>query len=520
MATPGRTLAKVDKREARYVLAFEAFCDANYDAALTTLRELRSVSAPSLSLEAQSLLRLNQNEAVLEVTDSKNERFWRDFHPLTLAIAGVALLRLNRKAEARSRIARALTNISDDRDTAISAEVRYYAAQVAWADRDLEAAENLAKSIGPHMDIIHVRSLDLLGFISAARGDLVSASRYHSLAIAAYARCVTRDQLVYASIVSQAFIFAFELLDVFLWTQGEEHIGLLKWTPAMAGYRSITDLYRGRFALLSSNTEAAADHFESAITVAESAPQRGMAMIDMADLERNIGEPFAAHRWYRRANETLNGISWKNANADERMALLSLCHAASDIGDMSGSASLVRYLSVGEASGKPTAFDADPRTIAFELKARGHVAQLQGKTEDALAQFEKSYLAFKRLRMRYRSVSVAIELSRLGDKRFTFEIVDFERDFPASLLTRSHQGASQSRAQTVLTENDDAPHLGPAERRVYALLCEGLSTAQIAEKLGKSVHTINNQTRRIFAKYNVRSRASLVADQARRMSGR
>ncbi len=41
-------------------------------------------------------------------------------------------------------------------------------------------------------------------------------------------------------------------------------------------------------------------------------------------------------------------------------------------------------------------------------------------------------------------------------------------------------------------------------------ICEGLSTAQIADQFGRSKNTIRNQTRRIFTVMNVSSRSALV----------
>lgn len=53
--------------------------------------------------------------------------------------------------------------------------------------------------------------------------------------------------------------------------------------------------------------------------------------------------------------------------------------------------------------------------------------------------------------------------------------------------------------------------LTPAERRVAALVCQGLTNAQAAERLGVSPRTIETHLHRVFAKLGVTSRARLIA---------
>ncbi len=54
-------------------------------------------------------------------------------------------------------------------------------------------------------------------------------------------------------------------------------------------------------------------------------------------------------------------------------------------------------------------------------------------------------------------------------------------------------------------------HLSPRERHTVALLLEGLADKQIADRLGISVHTVNQYTKSIYPRLGVHSRTGLCA---------
>jgi DNA-binding NarL/FixJ family response regulator len=62
-----------------------------------------------------------------------------------------------------------------------------------------------------------------------------------------------------------------------------------------------------------------------------------------------------------------------------------------------------------------------------------------------------------------------------------------------------------------LTKPATPVSLSPREREMLALIVEGLTAKEIAERLGVSIHTIDTHTRHLFKKLDVRSRAAAVA---------
>jgi len=497
--------------------AIEAFAVADYQ---SVIHEDSTRNAPEVELlKVQALMRLGCNAEAYERLEVRSQAYWREQRPFADALAGIALIRVGRLNEGRRRIIDAESGLDERAPSDVRAETTYYVAQAAWALRDLEKATGLLKSIARDSGLPYVRALDLRGYIASAQDDLASASRYHSLALSEYKRSSIIDVHLFCNLVAQVLLFGVELLDPFLVSQAEEDAASIAWSEAVSRPRYLIDFYAGKLALLRGDSSAAYDRFEACTQIRDSSSQRGIAFLELSALEALVDEPFAASKWRERAMSVLRGIVWSDADADQRMALLLTCDAASTIGDVSsGSGALVRYLSASPPKGKPTAFSSDSRTRAFEWKARGHVASLQGDQDAAVKWFERAYSEFRRLRMEYRCVLVALELRRLGGERYSADLVRLREAYPAALVARSFEAALalEKGVENAANDRDDpvtlvsSARLGKAEARVYDLICKGMSTIAIAAELGKSVHTINNQTRRIFRTFGVRSRSALI----------
>ena len=76
----------------------------------------------------------------------------------------------------------------------------------------------------------------------------------------------------------------------------------------------------------------------------------------------------------------------------------------------------------------------------------------------------------------------------------------------------------QSWLMTQLRTRLDRPEvpLPPMQRKVFAEVCAGKSTAEISHALGRSEYTISNHIKQIFKTFEVRSRSALVAEAVRR----
>jgi DNA-binding NarL/FixJ family response regulator len=70
-----------------------------------------------------------------------------------------------------------------------------------------------------------------------------------------------------------------------------------------------------------------------------------------------------------------------------------------------------------------------------------------------------------------------------------------------------------ARLGATTTDEDPFPPLTPREHDVLRLLAQGLSNSAIADRLGLSLKTVNNNTSSIFSKLNVatRTEAAILA---------
>jgi DNA-binding NarL/FixJ family response regulator len=91
----------------------------------------------------------------------------------------------------------------------------------------------------------------------------------------------------------------------------------------------------------------------------------------------------------------------------------------------------------------------------------------------------------------------------------------------AAAIVEAHQGGSPMSPKVAasvvkmlarLTKPSGPPvSLSPRERDLLALLVEGLTAKEIADRLGVSIHTTSTHTRNLFFKLGVHSRAAAVA---------
>ena len=154
------------------------------------------------------------------------------------------------------------------------------------------------------------------------------------------------------------------------------------------------------------------------------------------------------------------------------------------------------------------AFHGDRRIDALEAFARGRVHVAEGLTRAGGIDMNRALDLWTRLGYRLRAALAANALFRLtGEQRYATAALDTLRTAPAAWLHEllAHRAA----------DNDPLTKLTAAERRVLTELCKGKRAREIAQTFGRSFNTINNQTRRVFSAFEVRSRAALVAKCAR-----
>jgi DNA-binding CsgD family transcriptional regulator len=159
------------------------------------------------------------------------------------------------------------------------------------------------------------------------------------------------------------------------------------------------------------------------------------------------------------------------------------------------------YDSLAERAGADECHYEDRRVFACEAMATARVAEALGDEDRALRSYERSLASWNLLHFDMRAAMVTLDLERMTrDERYRISI--------APVLGRAPKAWFAHREPASI---ELLPAITPAERLVLASLLEGKSARAIAQDLDRSVHTINNHTRKIFKAFGVTSRAAVLA---------
>jgi DNA-binding CsgD family transcriptional regulator len=183
-----------------------------------------------------------------------------------------------------------------------------------------------------------------------------------------------------------------------------------------------------------------------------------------------------------------------------------------------------------DAAGRHAAALADlvevsdcPQLRADAALAQGRVAAAQGRPETALARFEEASSSLRPDERPLLHATITLErafaLRDSGDRPAAVDCAraaldGFERLGAARLIDRTLALLRSLDVRTRATGRPPAQAvagLSERERQVLALLREGLTNAQIAERLFISTKTTEHHVSRVLTKLGVRSRAEAAA---------
>ncbi len=275
-------------------------------------------------------------------------------------------------------------------------------------------------------------------------------------------------------------------------------------------------LWRGRWAEAEELLEGSIEDFARSRPAYAAGP-----MIQLAELRRRQGRPAEASRLLEGAGtfegaqlgrarlafdagdaqtavELLEGVRRRTSGPREIAILEGLVGASIALDDLDrGAAALVELRSLAELIGTGPLRAAADLADGMLAAARGEHERAQPLLEDAVAAFESSGAPFEAAHAR---VELAATLAALGRNDRA------GREQTAAARALRALGA-------VPAAYDDA--MTPRERQVLALLADGLTNRQIAEKLVVSEHTVHRHVANILRKLDVPSRAAAAAYAAR-----
>jgi len=234
-----------------------------------------------------------------------------------------------------------------------------------------------------------------------------------------------------------------------------------------------------------------------------------IVLLDRAYFARTIGETQWSDNEIAAAEEIAKGIDWDATSGEERVGLLLLAELVSWINAERGIFYLARYNNLDKLRSSLHHYAFDERLNALASYATGTVKQKSQESAQAAESLRKAWSSFDQIGYDWRAARSAIRLFEVtGKVRWKYLAEEKLEGYPQAWLNRELEG---SKPNIVLR-----PRLTPTQLTIFQMICSGMSTEQIATKLGRSQHTLRNHLKLIFKAYGVNTRSALVAEAARR----
>jgi DNA-binding CsgD family transcriptional regulator len=244
-------------------------------------------------------------------------------------------------------------------------------------------------------------------------------------------------------------------------------------------------------------------------TVAPDPAWRTMAFCDRAYLASVRKQDL----WFRQelsdAEESAALVDWESREDESIIALLLLAELLAPLNAAQASEYAARFHSISDVKNPHSLIRRDSRLEALVNFSTGVVDLRLGERKLGISRIQSAMKAYEQAGFEWRAARAAIQLYDATRKSATLDVAEnWLRHYSASWLAeelraRRHSGPS-------------VPELTPMRERVFRLLCEGKSNAEIAALLGISVATVANHAKAVLKAFSVSSRHALLAEAARR----
>ena len=437
-------------------------------------------------------------DAAAELADGTDERVTAEM------LRGTTLVRLGRAGEGLPLLERAAA-AGANAHHAVRAETGYDLALAYYAANRLDDAEmTLDAYADPDADIIHARALELYGWIEVRRERYPIAARHFFDALEVLRRTTHRDALMVASLLHGMTAIALDTLDLKLFARVRGDVDAMTWSPGLQTRWFAIRRDRAFVELLEGNTAEAWRLADETLFASAAGAQRVGALVTMSRVVRAAGDAFTPERLVHKAVAIAVDVDWAATGAEDRAALLALIRDAAKTDTATAAELSVLYEALPAPRAPLDVLDVQPRLDALEHVAGAALARARGDTAEALSRLRSAVAVWRRLGDRFDEAVALLALAEIAPGGESLQRVDeLTRVVPRSWLRRRYAALAE-RARGV-------EQLSPAEHRVMLAICEGRSTAEIADRFGRSKNTIRNQTRRVYEVMDVRTRSALVS---------
>jgi len=377
----------------------------------------------------------------------------------------------------------------------------YYLAYARWIHGDYAAAQALAQR-NVAAGRAQPMSLALSGWSELKRGDWARAGATFSEALLALDASREPDRRLRATLLHAISVVAGETVDLKLARSVRRACADFAWPASLTLERVRTLAASQIIALLEGDLARAWSLAREAVVRAPDRASEACAEIRFAATSRFLGDDRVAAAQFARAWAFVREARPRGGGAAEaaRVVLLFASEAAHEM-----PAEAIRAFKLyNQVLAVPRArrtIERDPRLRGSELVAAARIAEVQGERRRAKALYADAFEFWQQRGLAMRAAIVARDLRRLTrDRQYEVALEAMLARAPNAWL-----GSRSSAAADVLQA------ITPAEKLVLGAMLEGKSARAIAHDLKRSVHTVNNHTRKIFKAFDVTSRAGVLA---------
>ena len=475
-------------------------------------RDVDMVSQLAL-LRARALLRIQRpDDAISVVSDVFVAHGTLDASLTARMLLGTAYVRRGDHRHGIEILEEAYRDSPDAHPT-IRSEIALSIALGYYCLRELTAADRALDLVRADADIVHARALEHRGWIAIARSDYAAATGFFSDSIRRLDGCRHYDRFLEAQGIFALSMLAAERLDRPTWLFVEHRSDRFDWTAS--------GLVTPQFwvGISSSMVYEVEGRTGDALRVAGDAEQlagpsvlRLLAQCRRAAILRSAGERFAHADLVRRMRNGLDSIDVTTLQGDDKLIPLSIAEEVAYCGDVVGARLLLKRYDAQDAPSATTALANDVRLKAARSFVDAVVADAANDRQQAHHHYREAFQIFKRVGYERRALLAALRIGEISGQTYLLDYVDRTL---RKISDRSPLRARARRHDPAL-KDPVAAQLSHIERAVLEMVCEGKSTAEIAQARGRSTQTIRNTVSRVLTAFQVADRAALVRDCVRR----
>lgn len=238
---------------------------------------------------------------------------------------------------------------------------------------------------------------------------------------------------------------------------------------------------------------------------------QAILFLDRSYFAAIVGEEQWAANEFSAAEDIVEQINWEECGGEERIALLLMAELATRHAPKRAPFYIAQFRNLGKLRSNIQHLAFDERLRAMEAYAAGIVKLSSGDNPSAEEELRAAWKIFERIGYDVRAALTALALYRATSKSRWLHLAEDKLErYPHSWLARNL-------AKSVIGQREiPETKLSKMQRVVLDLICEGLSTDAIAQRLTLSRNTVLNHLKVVYKKMGVNTRGALVVEAMRR----